>query len=142
MTIEKYFGPISKQLYTMQTEIGRCIVFCPTLDDCPKLYSYFQSYLGERSTHPNGAPDLCDTRLVDMFHSCTEPKIKDKIIESFTTPSSPLRLVIATVAFGMGIDVPDIPSVIASKDVKTYVQAIGRDGDSKQANALLLARNG
>ena len=145
-TMEKCFGPIAKQLYTLQTEMGRCIVFCPTLNDCPKLYRYFRSYLGERFTHPNGAPDLCGNRLVDMFHSCTEPKIKDKIIESFTTPSSPLRLVIATVAFGMGIDVPDIRSIIhfgASEDVETYVQAIGRAGrDSNQANALLLVRKG
>ena len=76
-----------------------------------------------------------------MFHACTEPKIKDKITESFTTPSFPVCLVIATVTFGMRIDVPYIRSIIhfgASKDVETYIQAIGRAGrDSEQANALI-----
>ena len=70
-----------------------------------------------------------------------EPTIKDKIIESFTTPTFPLRLVIATIAYGMGIDIPDIRSIMhfgASEDVEMYVEAIGRAGrDSKQANALL-----
>ena len=130
----------------MQTEMERCIIFCQTLDDCPKLYRYFRTYLSERFTHPSGAPDLCGNRLVDMFHSCTEPVIKDKIIESFNTPSSPLRLVIATIAFGMGIDVPNIRSIIhfgSSEDVETYIQAIGRAGrDSQHANALLLKRKG
>ena len=71
---------------------------------------------------------MCGNRLVDMFHSCTESCIKEKIIEAFSTPSSPLRLVIATVAFGMGIDVPDIRSIVhfgSCEDTEAYVQAIG-----------------
>ena len=67
---------------------------------------------------------------MDMFHSCTEPTIKDKIIDSFTTPSSPLRVVIVTVVFGMGIDVSNnIRSIVhfgSCEDVEAYVQAIGR----------------
>ena len=142
----KCFGPIVQQLYTMQTELGRCIIFCQTLDDCPQLYRYFRMSLRDRFTYPVGAPDICGNRLVDMFHSCTEPSIKDKIIEAFTSPSSPLRLVIATVAFGMGIDIPNIRTIIhfgSCEDVEAYVQAIGRAGrDGQQANALLLKRKG
>ena len=43
---------------------------------------------------------MCGIRLVDMFHSCTEASIKDKIIKAFTSPLLPLCLVIAIVAFG------------------------------------------
>ena len=146
VTIDKCFGPIAEQLYTNQTDLGRCIIFCPTLDDCPKLYRYFRMSLRDRFTYPVGAPDVCGNRLVDMFHSCTEPCIKEKIIEAFSTPSSPLRLIIATVAFGMGIDVPDIRSIVhfgSCEDTEAYVQAIGRAGrDGHQANALLLKRKG
>jgi ATP-dependent DNA helicase RecQ len=145
-SIEKCFGPIAQQLYTMQTGLGRCIIFCQTLNDCPRLYRYFHVLLKERFTYPAGAPDICGNRLVDMFHSCTQPCIKDKIIEAFTSPGSPLRLVIATVAFGMGIDIPDIRTIIhfgSCEDVEAYVQAIGRAGrDGHQANALLLKRKG
>ena len=142
--METCFSPIAQQLYSQQTAIGHCIIFCQTLDDCPKLYRFFWTSLGDRFTYPIGAPDLCGNRLVDMFHSCTEPTIKNKIIDAFTTPSSPLRVVIATVAFGMGIDVPNIRTIIhfgSCEDIETYVQAIGRAGrDGLQANALLLTR--
>ena len=142
--MDSSFSPIAQQLYNQQTAIGRCIIFCQTLDDCPKLYRFFRKSLGDRFTYPTGAPDLCGNRLVEMFHSCTEPTIKDKIIDAFATPSSPLRVVIATIAFGMGIDVPNIQSVIhfgSCEDIETYVQAIGRAGrDGLQANALLLTR--
>ena len=111
-TMKMCFLPIAQQIYSQQTAIGRCIIFCQRLDDCPKLYRFFRTSLGERFTYPIRAPDLCGNRLVDMFHSCTEPAIKDKIIESFTTPSSPLCVVIATVAFGMGIDISNVRTII------------------------------
>lgn len=140
------FGPIAQQLYNMQTQLGRCIIFCQSLDDCPKLYRYFRASLGDHFTYPAGAPDACGNRLVDMFHSCTEASIKDKIIKEFTSPLSPLRLVIATIAFGMGIDIPNIRTIIhfgSCEDVEAYLQAIGRAGrDGQQANALLLKRKG
>ena len=31
------FLPTAQQKYSQQTAIGRCIIFCQTLDDCPKL---------------------------------------------------------------------------------------------------------
>ena len=108
-TIEKCFGPIAQQLYTMRTDLGRCLIFCQTLNDCPRLRHYFRMSLKDR---PAGTPDIHGNWLVDMFHSCTEPCIKDKIIETFTSPGSPLCLAIATVAFGMGIDIPNIRTII------------------------------
>ena len=75
MSIENCFGPIAQQLYTLHTEMERCIVFCPTLDDCPKLYRYFQSYLGERFTHESqwgtqkGHQMYVALDWSDMFHS-------------------------------------------------------------------------
>jgi len=46
-------------------------------------------------------------RLVDMFYSCTDPVVKDHVLQKFCMPSS-LRVVIATDAFGMGINCPDV----------------------------------
>ena len=77
-----------------------------------------------------------------MFHSCTEPCIKDTIIKSFSMLGH-LRVVIATIAFGMGVDIPDIRNIVhfgACEDIETYVQAVGRDGYG--STALLLIRKG
>ena len=145
VTMDKTFGPIADQLYEHHADVGRTIIFCQKLDDCCKLYRYFRQKLGDRFTFPYGSRDLCHNRVVDMFHSCTEPCIKDCIIKNFST-SSPLRVVIATIAFGMGVDIHDIRNIIhfgACEDVEMYVQAVGRAGrDGNNSTALLLTRKG
>ena len=40
-TIEKTFAPFAKQLYDLQLDVGRTIIFCQKLDDCCKLYRFF-----------------------------------------------------------------------------------------------------
>ena len=60
--------------------------------------------MGNDFLYPSDAPDLSKFQLVDMSTSYTEPGVKNQILRSFTSSSSPLRVVIATAAFGMGID--------------------------------------
>ena len=60
---------------------------------------------------PAGAPDIPKYRLVDVFMSCTDPIVKEAIIADFTEDST-LRVVVAMIAFGMGIDLPDVCKVI------------------------------
>ena len=80
---------------------------------------------------------------MDMFLSCTDTIVKDSIIEMFTR-SSWFRVVIATVAFGMGVDCPDvrqITHVAAPTDVESYVQETGRGGcNGAPTLALLLSK--
>ena len=46
-----------------------------------------------------------------MYHSSIDPTVKEGISSRFTTKAN-LRIVIATVAFGMGIDCHDIRQII------------------------------
>ena len=43
--------------------------------------------------------------------------MKDSVFKMFTKPDSPLRVVIATIAFGLGIDTSDIRYVLVMNDV-------------------------
>ena len=138
VSIDKVFGPIADQLYELHAEVGRAIIFCQKLDDCCKLYRYFRQKLGDRFTFPYGSQDLCCNRVVDMFHSCTEPCIKDCIIKNFST-SSPLRVVIATVTFGMGVDIHDIRNIIhfiACEDVDMYIRQLVEPGEMVTINSV------
>lgn len=68
--------------------------------------------------------------------------MKERIIKSFCSVRSKLRVIIATTAFGMGIDCPDIHRVIhwgPPSEVDHYVQEAGRAGrDGLPAQAMLL----
>lgn len=82
-------------------------------------------------TDPIGYPNISRFRLVDMFTACNTPTLKNSIISSFSQPRSRLRVVIATVAFGMGIDCPNVRQVIhwgPPSDPEMYIQETGRDG--------------
>ena len=67
--------------------------------------------------------------------------MREKILNSFVKCGSNLKLVIATTAFGMGVDCQDIRCIIhwgAPCDIEQYVQETGRAGrDGLQAEAIL-----
>ena len=139
-TLATTFGPIADQLLETGITTPRCLIFCQKVEECPLLYKFFKKRLGLNFTFPPGAEDKCESRLVDMYCSGTEQRIKEKIEQQISLPLSNLRLLIATVAFGMGVDVPNIRSC---EDVEMYVQAVGRAGrDGNHSNAVVLVRKG
>ena len=113
------------------------------MDDCATIYLYFQDYLKHDFTEPPSAPSLSKYRLVELFTSCTDNAIKNQIITSFTQHSC-LRVVCATVAFGMGVNCPDVRTVIhvgPPDDIESYIQETGRSGrDGHPSTAILLTK--
>ena len=140
-TLEESFNPLVTRIRKERKLFPKMIIYCRTFEECSSLYIFFRKKLGADFTEPVGAPDLPRFRLIDMYLSCTDKVVKDSIISNFTCPSH-LRVVIATVAFGMGIDCPDVRQVIhlgPSSDIESYVQETGRAGrNGMQAMALLL----
>ena len=104
---------------------------------------------------PGGAIVYCATRLnteetaeflqakgveVAYFHAGLSPETKKNIQESFT--SGELKVIVATNAFGMGIDKPDVRLVIHADipgSLENYLQEAGRAGrDQQTARCVLL----
>ena len=123
---------------------------------------------GEKSSHihqiltadlsedtPGGAIVYCTTRrqaediasflrekgvTAEHFHARMPPESKKNVQESFIRGD--LRVIVATNAFGMGIDKPDVRLVIHADipgSLENYLQEAGRAGrDQQQARCVLL----
>jgi len=82
-----------------------------------------------------------EIQIVDMFTVCTLPAVKEDILKSWCSSGSRLRVLVANVAFGMGLDFPDVRKVIhwgCSTGVEEYLQETGRAGrDGLKAKAIL-----
>ena len=94
------------ELHQFYTRTTKTIIFCRSYNDCGRLYQYFKSEMKNKMTGPIGYPDVTQFRLVDMFTASNSVEVKNSILQSFTRTKGRLRILIATVAFGMGIDCP------------------------------------
>ena len=85
-------------------------------------------------TEPPGAPNLAQYRLVDMHTKCTHPQVTEDIIKSFCSVNGITRItriITATIAFGMGLDCPDVRQVIhwgPFRDTESFIQETGHCG--------------
>ena len=106
----------------------KTVIFCKSYADCAAIYRGLQNELGENFTEPPSAPHLQRFKLIDMYTRASTAEMKTKVIASFCASNALLRLIIATTAFGMGIDCPDIRVVVhwgAPAELESYVQESG-----------------
>ena len=139
--VKEYVQRVASVLMQKQIHSEKMLIFCRRYEDCYEFYRTFKTILGKQFTFPEGAPNLPQFRVVDMFTRCTQTAVKDHKITEFAKCDGTLRIVIATIAFGMGVDCPNISCVLhwgPSEIVLDYVQEIGRAGrDGESACALL-----
>src|SRR3954471_15413411 len=112
-------------LEALERERGACIVYCATVRKVEELYRWLR-----------GRED------VGRYHGQLKAREREETQRRFM--EGELRLVIATNAFGLGIDKPDIRLVVHWNfpgSVEAWYQEAGRAGrDGKPARATLLYR--
>lgn len=139
--LEEFSNCLSTDIKRLGIAFPKTVVFCQKYTDCSQLHLTIRKKLGGALTHPPDYPDLHQFRLVDVYTRVSTVPMREKVLNSFTKPDSTLRLLIATTAFGMGVDCQDIRTIIhwgVPSDIEQYVQETGRAGrDGLQAEAVL-----
>ena len=105
-SVEKCFDPVVEKLKPHRCKLPRMIIYCSKYDDCSMLNRFFKHRLAEHFTETIGAPDHSILKLVDMYTSLTHSVVKMEIIPS------PLRMIICTIAYGMGIDCSNVQQIV------------------------------
>lgn len=141
-SLDELSSEIATGIKHLRVNYPKTVIFCTKCNDCSSLYKLLRSKLSSYFTYPTGTRDLQEFRLVDMYNSPATVVKKEKVLTAFTQEDSTLRVLIATTAFGMGVDCPNIRWVIhwsPPRLVEDYVQETGRSGrDGLGSTALLM----
>ena len=69
--------------------------------------------LGAKAYHQPYATKSSESRMVATYHSGTSPSIQEIVLASLKDPSGKVRIVIATSALGMGVDIKGLHRIIS-----------------------------
>ena len=66
-----------------------------------------------------------------MYTSLTHSAVKQDILINFSVPNSPLRVLICTIAYGMGVDCSNVRRIVhwdPPDSIEAYIQESSRAG--------------
>ena len=69
--------------------------------------------------------------VLEMLHACTPVANKQNILDPFQKENGRIKILVATIAFGMGVDCKKVSRTIhfgPAKNVESYMQESGRAG--------------
>lgn len=117
-------------------------MYCRSLNTVANLYAHFLYTLGDSSYHPLDAEHVSDNRLFGMYHGNTSQHNKDVIQKSMQDPDGDVRIVFATIALGMGVNMVGVNTTLhygAPASLEDYSQESGRGGlTGEQAKSVVI----
>ena len=136
-SLSDYFRWIADEVIEHGIGATRTIIYCQTIKQCAVVYTTLKMLLGEHIYE-----DHARRVLLEMLHSCSPICNKGNILESFQSEGGCVRILVATIAFGMGVDCKQVHRTIhfgPAKNVEAFMQETGRAGrDGTQSTSYLL----
>jgi len=86
------------------------------------VWSWLVDGLGA-AVFKDGVP-LVEGRRVEMYRGSSTEKDKDRLVKDFRSPSGSIRGMVTTVAFGMGVNIPNVTAVIHLGSSKVFHQLL------------------
>ena len=136
---------IASELVFHRTNMPKTVIFCQTLRECAEVFSLIKAKLGRNITEPPGLANILELRLLTLFTGVTTSELREAILNEFCKIGSVLRVVIASSAFGLGVNIPDIFQVInwglplTLEDLFQQTGKAGRNGHP--ADAILYGKS-
>ena len=140
--LEVQFGFLINELKENGLKTPRTIVYCQTRRQCSVLFRMFEVYLAK---HMYNGEDRHENRIVEMYHAGSPDTVKKHILENMTNSEGHIRVLLSTIAFGMGVNCKNVRRIVhfgPSKTVEAYVQECGRAGRDGDQSTCVLFYNG
>ena len=133
-------APIINNIKAERVNSPKTLIFCSTYTGCIEFFVELTTELDNANALNVVDSEGKREKACAMFAGCTAESTKDSILTSFIQPSGCICVVIAMIAFGLGLDAPDIRTIIhwgPSRDIEAYVQESGRCGrDGKYSRVM------
>ena len=131
---DELIHPLATELYSKRDMFPVTIVYVESLDSLGYLFEYLEHYMGDSAFIPQ-TDQVPENRIFAMFHKRYTQKMKEHIVSQLRMHTPKLRLILATVSLGMGLNAPSIERVIHFRpptSIEAYMQESGRAGRSGQ----------
>lgn len=131
--LEAIILPIMKDLKDKKTEYPLTIIYLP-LQWCGYAYNLFDHYMGLQQYFPDGTSAEPCNRLFAQYHSPQTQKMKDEILKQLSSTNCKVRVIFATVAIGMGVNIPNVRCIIHSRFSATVLPRDRKSWERWQAS--------
>lgn len=103
--LKEILEPMVHNLKEQKVLFPTTVMYLP-LRWCRYTYKYFESQLGNDQYFPLGGDAKPENRLFAQYHA--PQTMKEEILKELSSSTSKVRLIFATVAMGMGVDIKAI----------------------------------